>query len=481
MQVIVLGAGQAGLAAAYRAAKRGIQVTVLEGRETLGGIGGSFEIGGISVDYGSHRFHTACDVQVLHDLQELLGEDLLSRPKNSRLRLRGSWLHLPLRTSDLWHFPRGFLWDFASDLARAALQELRRSHTNGTKTFTDLLESDLGRSLCHDFYFPYVRKLWGIPPEQLAVPQAHQQRSGHFFHNIIRAGAATLLRRREAGADHFLYPRRGFGQIAQRYYEAACEQGAHFEFGARVTAIESDGQRVKSVRYEQGGQSFTLAAECIWSTLPITLLARCIEPQAPNDVLEAASGLTFRGLILIYLLLEQDRFTEYDTHFVPDAAIPITRISEPKTYSASTEPHGRTVLCIELPCDTDSDLWQMRDAALSETVCQYLDAIDLPVCVPIQEVVVHRLPRAFPIYRLGTDICLSKTDAWLRQFEGLLTFGLQGSFAHNDSHHILYMAYAAVECLGSDGVFNWERWSAFRETFDAQVAEFIRSMNGISL
>lgn len=248
-----------------------------------------------------------------------------------------------------------------------------------------------------------------------------------------------------------------------------------------MTAIESDGQQVKRVSYEQGGQPLTLTAECVWSTLPITLLARLIQPQAPNDVLEAASGLTFRGLILIYLLLEQDRFTEYDTHFVPDTAIPITRISEPKAFSATTEPRGRTVLCIELPCEPDSDLWQMSDAALSETVCQYLGAIDLPVCVPIQEVVIHRLPRAFPIYRIGTDLYLSKVDAWLRQFEGLLTFGLQGAFAHNDSHHILSMAYAAVECLGPDGVFNWERWYTFRETFDAQVAEFIRSMNGISL
>lgn len=174
MHVVVLGAGQAGLAAAYRAAKRGIKITVLEGRETLGGIGGSFEIGGIAVDYGSHRFNTACDAKVLHDLKALLGDDLLSRPKNSRLRLRGRWLHLPLRTSDLWHFPKGFLWDFTSDLALAALREMRRGDTHGNKTFTDLLQSDLGRSLCHDFYYPYVHKLWGVPPEELAVPQAHQ-------------------------------------------------------------------------------------------------------------------------------------------------------------------------------------------------------------------------------------------------------------------------------------------------------------------
>ncbi|PON13507.1 hypothetical protein C2W62_33985 [Candidatus Entotheonella serta] len=74
---------------------------------------------------------------------------------------------------------------------------------------------------------------------------------------MLRAGAATLLRRRESGIDQFLDPRRGLGQIAQRYYEAAHEKGARFEFGARVTAIESDGQQVKRVSYEQGGQPLT--------------------------------------------------------------------------------------------------------------------------------------------------------------------------------------------------------------------------------
>src|SRR5262245_54705249 len=95
LPIVVLGAGPAGLGAAYRLARRGFAVTVLERAPTVGGNAGSFEIDGCRVDYGSHRLHPSCPHAVLADIRALLGADLLERPRHGRIRLRGRWVHFP--------------------------------------------------------------------------------------------------------------------------------------------------------------------------------------------------------------------------------------------------------------------------------------------------------------------------------------------------------------------------------------------------
>ena len=109
-RIVILGAGPAGLGAAYRLARRpDTAVTVVERSATVGGNAGSFELAGQPVDYGSHRLHPTCDPEVLGDIRVLLGKDLVDRPRHGRIRLRGRWIHFPLKPVDLaLRLPPGF-------------------------------------------------------------------------------------------------------------------------------------------------------------------------------------------------------------------------------------------------------------------------------------------------------------------------------------------------------------------------------------
>jgi len=101
---------------------------------------------------------------------------------------------------------------------------------------------------------------------------------------------------------------------------------------------------VKSVRYQLGDREFEVPTRNVWSTIPISLLLQGMNPAPPRDVLDASAGLSFRGMILIYLVLEQDQFSDYDAHYFPEDSIPISRMSEPKKLTPRTrEPRGRTV------------------------------------------------------------------------------------------------------------------------------------------
>ena len=113
----------------------------------------------------------------------------------------------------------------------------------------------------------------------------------------------------------------------------------------------------------------------------------------------------------------------------------------------------------------------MSDEDLGRLVCQSLDEAGIPVRAPVKQVVTRRLRQAYPIYVRGYEAYFDQLDSWLSQVDGLLTFGRQGLFAHDNTHHALYMAYSAVACLDDEGHFHPERWQEFRQIFATHVVE----------
>jgi protoporphyrinogen oxidase len=176
-------------------------------------------------------------------------------------------------------------------------------------------------------------------------------------------------------------------------------------------------------------------------------------------------------MILIYLVLEQDQFTEYDAHYFPEPHIRISRLSEPKNYRASREPRNITVLCAELPCSPTDPEWSMSDQQLEELMCDSLAAAELPAPTRVRQMTVCRLRHAYPIYQQEYENRFNLLDRWLSGFDSLLTFGRQGLFAHDNTHHALYMAYAAANCLDSSGKFDGHRWREYRNIFETHIVE----------
>lgn len=348
-RIAILGAGPAGLGAALRVARDGrARAVVIEARDRVGGNAGSFELEGVNCDFGSHRLHPVVEPRVMADIKAAVGDDLLWRPRHGRIRLRGRWIHFPLKPIDLLrHLPPSFILSLALDMAKKLLPRAEPAEKN----FATVLDRGLGSTMSHSFYFPYARKLWGVEPEALAVTTAERRIANSSIPKILLKVARQIPGLKRPNTGGFYYPRKGYGQISEALRRAAESHHAEFVFGARVSRIDHDGRRVHAVHYERDGRSVETAVDAAWSTLPISLLVKLMSPAAPPEVQEAADGIRFRGMILIYLILEQDQFSEYDAHYFPEESIPMSRMSEPKNYSATKEPPGLTLLCAELPCD----------------------------------------------------------------------------------------------------------------------------------
>jgi protoporphyrinogen oxidase len=469
--IVILGAGPAGLGAAFQlTSRKRAHVTVVEQQALVGGNAGSFDLADMRVDYGSHRLHPACDPEILKDIRRLLGDDLLDRPRHGRIRICGRWIHFPLKPIDLaLGLPARFSVGVAADLLG---KSLGRSNGRGHgETFASVLVNGLGRTICDNFYFPYVQKIWGLEPEALAVTLARRRVSANSLLKMTRKILTALSGSKNGGKGRFFYPRYGYGQICESYHRGARESGADFRLSCRVQSIEIGNAGVRVIYENRDGQALALDGDQVWSTIPITILAKCLKPAVPPEVLQAAQGIRYRAMILIYLVLEQEQFSEFDAHYFPEAAIAISRLSEPKNYSDGQGPKHRTVLCAELPCAPDGPEWKQSDEALGRLVCESLVAAGIPVRAPIREIATRRIRQAYPIYAKGYEAYFNPLDQWLNQVDRLLTFGRQGLFAHDNTHHALFMAYSAVECLEESGGFNRERWQSFRRIFDHHVVE----------
>jgi protoporphyrinogen oxidase len=467
-RIAVLGAGPAGIAAAFALARgRKGAVDIYERAPQAGGNAASFDVGGVRCDYGSHRFHPAAGAEIIADVRELLGDDLLLRPRHGRIRLGGRWIHFPLKPLDaLLRLPPRFVLALLGDSALRPFKGRR-----GARTFSDVLRQGLGSTISESFYFPYVRKLWGLEPDQLAVTLAHRRVSSGSVGRIVAKMARMLPGLRRGTTGRFYYPRRGFGQIGGAMLERAEALGARLHLDADVTAIHCEGARVTGLSVRENGATREIATDLVLSTLPLTALVRLLGDAAPANVRQAARAIRFRGMILIYLVLATDRFTAFDAHYLPEPAVPISRMSEPKNYGAARDPPGRTVLCAELPCDPDEPWWSMSDAELGKLFCEWLGRLGLPVAVPVLGCETRRLSHAYPVYDLGYEPRFAAVDMWLSGLEGLLVFGRQGLFAHDNTHHAFAMAYAAADVVRPDGSIDRAAWSKHRRAFETHTVE----------
>jgi protoporphyrinogen oxidase len=466
--VVVLGGGPAGLALAFRLAGAGwTDVTVLERARHVGGNAGSFVIDGIPVDFGSHRLHPSCPPQVLADLRALLGGDLLERPRHGRIRLRGRWVHFPLKPLDLVRrLPPSFA---AGVLADAVTRPAARARTGAGATFATVLGQSLGRTICEEFYFPYVQKIWGVPPDALDPELAKRRVSGGTIWGLVKRVAGLRSATGSRAPAFFFYPRRGYGQISETLATASAEAGATIRLGAEVTGVVVQNGRVDAVSARVDGTERSFPGRFVLSTIPLTVLARLVRPSGGAPI-EAAAALAYRAMVLVYLTLDADRFTEYDAHYFPESAVRISRLSEPKYYSVTVRP-GRTVLCAELPCAQQDAVWSMNDRSLGDLVRRDLEDVGLGPLPAVLSVESRRLPQAYPIYTSGYRHAFDAIDRWIAGIDGLVTFGRQGLFAHDNTHHAMAMAYALADCLSMDGVFDTAAWAAARQSFESHVVE----------
>ena len=387
-KIVILGGGPAGLALAMKLLRRSdldADVHVIEKEDTVGGLTRSFKKEGLYFDFGSHRLHPATSPEIMKDIRALLGDDLLDRPRDGRIRLMGRFVKFPLNPVDLvFHLPPDFVFGFVKDLF---LKPFRKK-TLPEITFSDVLMNGLGNTICRTFYFPYARKLWGLKPDEIAATQARKRVAASNLGKMIKKVLSLMPGIKKQGAGRFFYPKKGYGQIAEALANEVVRLGGYIHVSTRVEEILVENGQISAVTLSKNQKDGNVTKEkmpvdFLFSTIPVPLLMWLIKPSVPAEFIDQFKQLKYRDMVLYYIILKTDQFTRYDAHYFPEEHLIFSRLQEPKNYSASTDPENRTGLCFEIPCTQGDDLWNASDDDLFQRIQSAMKSIGLPLDVPV--------------------------------------------------------------------------------------------------
>ncbi len=466
----MIGAGPAGLTAAYELSKHGRRSIVLEADpEYVGGIARTAEYKGYRFDIGGHRFFSKN--QEIEDLwTEVLGDEMLVRARLSRIYYRGKYFDYPLRAFNALR-NLGLLETF---LCMASYARARLLPVRNPKNLEDWVSNQFGRRLFRIFFKTYTEKVWGIPTSELSADWAAQRIKGL---NMLEAIKGALLPRPKAKSrgeviktliDEFRYPRYGPGQMWERVTKLLRERGSEVRLGWRVEQIRHAGGRVTSV----SGAPGVVSGDEFVSTLPIRDLVSALEPPAPPAVREAADSLGYRDFLTVALVIDRADLFPDNWIYVHDPNVRVGRLQNFKNWSPfMVADPSRTCIGLEYFCFEGDGLWTATDAELLALAGRELESLGLCRRDEVVDGTVVRIRKAYPVYDDVYQQRVATVREWLSQaLPNLHMCGRNGMHKYNNQDHSMMTALLVARNIA--GTSELDPWKV---NTDAEYHEEVRS------
>jgi protoporphyrinogen oxidase len=456
--VVILGGGVAGLAAGYYLARAGQQVTVVERGAALGGLCGSFQSHGFTLDHGPHKLYSVVP-GILDEIRRILGDALIEHKKKNRIRLLGRFMDYPLQLGNLLPLLGPAR---AARLGLGYAQAMAGGLVGNAEpaSYEDYVLQRFGRGVYELVFEPLARKVWGDPKllsADLAQARITSGGAGELILRLLKLKPET----QDTDAPFFYYPKGGFGVWPEKLAEGVRAAGGNVMTQATPVAVEKTNGRVSAVTVETGGRALRLACDVLVSSIPIQGVARLLHPDDAEVEREAAS-LRLRDLILVFLVLRHDRLMDDHWVFFPEARYPFNRLSEQKAMSEQLGPRGQTAVCCDLTCDEGDPTWSTPDAQLAQSCHAALAEAGLTTPDTLVAGFARRFKSFYPMYTIGYQDRLKTAYARLRETTNLVLTGRLGMFNYNNSDHCLDMGRFIAGELGR-GRPPGDVWSGLEE------------------
>lgn len=506
---VVIGAGPAGLTAAYELLQRtNIKPIVLErDAQYVGGISRTVNYKGNRIDIGGHRFFSKSD-RVMRWWAEMLpikfevgeGTDITYqrtsraltqglrrakhgdmdevmeiRPRKTRILYRGEFFAYPVELSFDTLRKLGFV-----KVAKIGLTYLRTAlfPRKPEKTLEDFFINRFGNELYETFFRSYTEKVWGVPCDQLSAEWGAQRVKGlsikkaiaHALSKMFRLGPLSGKRVETSLIEQFLYPAYGPGFMWEKVAKKICEQGGEVRMGVDVVGVTHEDGRVVSVdARDRSGKKETITTDYIFSTTDIRTLALMFDPAPPESILKIAEGLEYRDFITVGLLLDHPP-TEFggvslaDTWmYVHEPGVEVGRVQ----FFHNWTPHlvadpARGWVGLEYFCTEGDTLQQKSDAELLAQAEEEMKRIGLLGGNAVIDGTVLRQPKAYPVY-LGAYDRFPIVREYFDRFENLFLVGRNGMHRYNNQDHSMLAAMTAVDGIATGTVDKEAIWSVNTE------------------
>lgn len=447
LQVVVIGAGPAGLTAAYQLGQSGRRALIVEADDVVGGISRTVLRDGWRFDLGGHRFFTkvAAVSDFWHEI--LPAEDFLVRPRMSRIYYQGKFYDYPLRA---FNALKNLGIVEAVRCVMSYFWVKVRPPQDQTK-FEGYVAAKFGWRLYRTFFKTYTEKVWGVPADQIEADWAAQRIKNL---NLLNAIASAVTPKRNSKditslIEEFEYPRHGPGMMWERCAELVVEQGSDIEFNSRVVKIRhAEGLATEVVTTGPEGPQ---VHECgaVITSMPIPELVEVMDPPAPKEALRAAAGLKFRDFLTVALVVPvEDGFPD-NWIYIHSPDVSVGRVQNFGSWSPEMIPdQNKTCLGLEFFVNEGDELWEADDDDLIALGCAEMAQLGLLDPARVERGFVVRMPKAYPMYDAAYKANVDTLRGWLAQAAGNVhPVGRNGMHRYNNQDHSMYTAMLTVENL----------------------------------
>lgn len=450
-EVTIIGAGPAGLTAAYELSKLGLHSTVVEADSQVGGLSRTVNYQGYRFDIGGHRFFSK--VPLINDLwKEMLREDFLVRPRLSRIFYRQHFFDYPLKAANA-----------LTGLGPVEALLITLSYTKA-KLFPDKEETNFeqwvsnrfGYRLYEIFFKTYTEKVWGIPCAEISADWAAQRIKNLSLHEALRNALIGTGRTRDGQVittliDQFHYPRYGPGMMWEHCEQLLASRGHNTVRGLKVERIRHRNGHVECVYGRTAeGEMVEFGGDHFISTMPLRRLIHSMDPPPPDDVLQAAKNLRYRDYLTAVLIVKRESVFPDNWIYIHSPEVKMGRIQNYKNWSPHMVPDpSRTSLGLEYFLWDKDDEWNWSQDRLVELGIRECAQIGLIEPDEVEDGTVVRMKKAYPVYDQNYHNSLVIVRKYLEGFANLQTVGRNGLHRYNNQDHSMLTAvYAARNIVG---------------------------------
>jgi protoporphyrinogen oxidase len=448
----IIGAGPAGLAAAYTLAKDGHHATVFEQDHQVGGLSKTLDYHGFKFDIGGHRFFTKSE-EVNRLWQEILGDEFLVRPRLSRIYYGGKLYHYPLKPMNAL-MNLGPLTSLAAVLSYAGARICPKSPET---SFEDWVSNRFGRKLYSIFFKTYSEKVWGIPCTKLSADWAAQRiRNLNLGKAILNALGIGRGKKVASLIEEFNYPRQGPGQMYEQMSQKAQKLGAEVRLKNRIGSIVHRNGRIERLSVLTGDGKSDFPVDHLISSMPLSELPLMMDPLPPPDVVAAARGLSYRSILTVNLLIEQPSIVPDTWIYIHDPDIQAGRLQLYKNWSPEMVPDSSwSSVGLEYFAFEGDEFWTTKEESLIETAKRDLIKLNLVDPKNIRDGFVARYAKAYPVYDDGYRERVETIRSYLGTIGNLVCVGRYGQFRYNNMDHSIMTALLGARRLLGENVDPW--------------------------
>ena len=433
MDIDILGAGSAGIAAGYFAKKSKLSFKIYEASGETGGNCRTFRHKDFKFDAGAHRFHDK-DPEITREVLAIMGDEIMEVSAPSYIFHNKRLAHFPIT-------PINLLCNLKPSTSIKAL--LSFIFTKFTKreinSFEDYAFQKYGRTISNLFLTNYSEKLWGLPTNQLSPEVAGSRLKDLNVKNILSEMFFPNQRAKHLEGS-FYYPKDGFGHLINRM-ALFCEF-ENIALNSKVTKVFHNNDKVTSFEIDNAIINET---NNLVSTLPVSLLIKSLSPAPPKEILNTIEKLKFRHLKLVCFFINKARINNAATMYFPNKKFVFTRAYEPKNRYLKMSPPNKTSLVLEIPYSSHDEIDTMDIDVLMKRAKTDLLKTDLLKTGEIIDCVIKDMPYAYPVLEKNYDIHMKQLLLYLKQFENLYLTGRNGRFIYSWTHNMLKFGKEIVE------------------------------------